>query len=88
MDDLRRAREEMRGLRDELEKLREERDMWKIRNHVVPSECYDIIKQHCLQSGKCLHQGLSHLQKLTPSLCRPKPQNLAASGCPRCSETT
>jgi hypothetical protein len=88
MDDLRRAREEMRGLREELEGLREERDMWKIRNHGVPSECYDVIKQHCLQSGKCMHQGRPHLQKLTFSFCRPESQNFAASGCPRCSETT
>lgn len=52
MDDLRRAREEMRGLREELQKMREERDRWRQKNSSVPLECYEIIKQHGLESGK------------------------------------
>lgn len=52
IDDLRRAREEMRGLRDELKKIRDERDKLKIRNHGIPLECYDVIKQHQLQASK------------------------------------
>lgn len=52
MDDLRRAREEMRGLREELQRIRGERDKWKNRNHGMPAECYEVIKQHGLQSGK------------------------------------
>ncbi|KAF2996033.1 hypothetical protein E8E13_002587 [Curvularia kusanoi] len=60
MDDLRRAREEMRALREELQRTRDERDKWKIRNHDVPSECYYILKQHRLQSEMSL-QTLQHL---------------------------
>ena len=52
VDDLRRAREEMRGLRKELQDLRGERDEWKNRNHGMLAECYEVIKQHELQSGK------------------------------------
>lgn len=52
MDDLRRAREEIRGLREELKTMRDERDKLKIRNHGIPLECYEIIKQHQLQASE------------------------------------
>jgi hypothetical protein len=52
MNDLRRAREEMRSLREELQRMQEERDRWKNRNHGMPAECYEIIKQHGLESSK------------------------------------
>ncbi len=52
MDDIRRAREEMRGLREELQKMRDERDRLKSRNHEMPVECYEIIKQHGLESSE------------------------------------
>lgn len=52
MDDLRRAREEVRNLREELQKVRDKRDKWKDRNHGMPAECYEIIKQHMLETGK------------------------------------
>ena len=52
MDDLRRAREEMRSLREEFQRMKDERDRWKCRNHGMPAECYDIIKQHGLEASK------------------------------------
>ena len=52
MDDLRRAREEMRSLREELQRMQGERDRWKNRNHGMPAECYEIIKQNGLESSK------------------------------------
>lgn len=55
MDDLRRAREEMKALRNELQKMRDERDRWRSRNHNMPLECYELIKQHGLESGECKH---------------------------------
>jgi hypothetical protein len=67
MDDLRRAKEEMRGLREELQKMRDERDKWKNRNHRIPVECYEIIKQHGLQSGKKCRRTVHTDQQLTLS---------------------
>ncbi|KAJ4315613.1 hypothetical protein N0V94_005868 [Neodidymelliopsis sp. IMI 364377] len=63
MDDLRRAKEEMRGLREELQKMRDERDKLKNRNHRIPVECYEIIKQHGLQSDLSL-TTLQHFDTL------------------------
>lgn len=52
MDDLRRAREEIRSLREVLQRTQDERDKWKNRNHGMLAECYKIIKQHGLDSGE------------------------------------
>ncbi|KAJ4986397.1 hypothetical protein SVAN01_08089 [Stagonosporopsis vannaccii] len=60
MDDLRRAREEMQNLRDELRKMRDERDRWRNRNHSIPLECYELLKQHGLESDLSL-TTLQHL---------------------------
>ncbi|KAJ8119003.1 hypothetical protein OPT61_g124 [Boeremia exigua] len=60
MDDIRRAREEMRSLREELQRTRDERDRWRNRNYDIPLECYNIIKQHGLESDLSL-TTLQHL---------------------------